>query len=204
MEQKKDNTEEKILNAAQEVFIRKGMDGARMQEIADEAGINKALLHYYFRSKDKLFDAIFSKVIEFAFPRISIILSGESSFVTKFEQFIDIYIELLMKHPFLPGFILKELNRDPSGLFKLIARRGLRPDLVILHVEQAMERGEIVRMDPRHLMTNVVSLCVFPFAARPMVGYLFFENDAEALDAFYKERAAVIKKFVLDSILIKK
>lgn len=203
MEQKKDNTEEKILNAAREVFVHKGMDGARMQEIANEAGINKALLHYYFRSKEKLFDAIFSKVIEFAFPGFANIISEETDFVTRLGKFIDAYFEMLLTHPFLPGFIIKELNRDPSGLFKLIAKYGFNPDFVLKEIEQAMDRGEIKRMDPRHLVINVISMCVFPFAVRPILNYLIFKDDQIAMSAFLCERPEVIKKFVIDSVAIK-
>lgn len=203
MEQKKDNTEEKILNAAHEVFIKKGMDGARMQEIADEAGINKALLHYYFRTKEKLFDAIFSKVIEFAFPGFANIITEETDFVTKLGNFVDAYLKMLHEHPFLPGFIIKELNRDPSGLFKLIARYGFNPDFVLKEIEQAMDRGEIRRMDPRHLVVNVISMCIFPFAVRPILNYLIFKDDQQAMSSFFNERAEVIKKFVIDSVALK-
>ena len=78
MEIKKDSTEDKILEAAKNVFVTKGMEGARMQEIADEAGINKALLHYYFRSKERLFEAIFSEVIQMAFPQLTQILKSDA------------------------------------------------------------------------------------------------------------------------------
>lgn len=124
MEPKKDSTEEKILEAAKTVFLAKGMDGARMQEIADEAGINKALLHYYFRSKERLFEAIFSHIVKFAFPEITRIIASEEPVVVKIERVIDAYLGLLLKHPFIPGFIMKELSRDPSGLFKMITRFG--------------------------------------------------------------------------------
>jgi len=204
MEQKKDNTEEKILDAAREVFMRKGMEGARMQEIADEAGINKALLHYYFRTKERLFEAIFSKVVKFAFPGLTSIAQEETDFVTKLNKLIDAYFDLLLKHQFLPVFILKELNRDPSGLFKLIDSNGLSPQYIIKPVEEAMDRGEIKRMDPRHLILNIVSMCVFPFAVRPILGYLLFKDDKDAMTAFYKERAEVVKKFIIDSIVIAK
>ena len=199
---KKDNTEEKILDAATTVFVLKGMEGARMQEIADEAGINKALLHYYFRSKERLFEAIFSNVINLAFPQLTQILKSEVPFVTKMEQIIDAYIVLLRKHPFLPAFVLKELNRDPSGLFKLVIKYGLNPLVIINQLEEAMARGEIVRMDPRHLAMNIISMCVFPFAARPILNFMLFKDDAEALDQFYAERADVIKKFLKDAIVI--
>ncbi len=204
METKKDSTEEKILEAAKNVFISKGMEGARMQEIADEAGINKALLHYYFRSKEKLFEAIFSSVIEFAFPKLSLILLDNLDFKTKIEQVVDAYLEVLLKHPFLPGFILKELNRDPFGIFKLLARHALNANALIQQIEQAMDRGEIVRMDPRHLIVNVVSLCVFPFGVRPVLKHIIFEDDIQALDAFYHERADVVKQFIINAIVIKK
>jgi AcrR family transcriptional regulator len=204
MEPKKDSTEEKILEAAKTVFVTKGMEGARMQEIADEAGINKALLHYYFRSKERLFEAIFSSVIQFAFPKLTEILKNDTPFVVKLEQVIDAYIDLLRKHPYIPGFVLKELNRDPSGLFKLALKYGLNPQVVIDQIQIAMDKGEIVRTDPRHIGLNVVSMCVFPFAVRPIINVLLFKEDEKALEMFYSERADVIKKFVIDAIVIKK
>lgn len=201
METKKDSTEDKIMEAAKNVFVTKGMDGARMQEIADEAGINKALLHYYFRSKERLFDAIFGEIIKFAFPKITRILQSDSGIVIKIEQFIDAYMEILLKHPFIPGFIMKELSRDPSGLFKLVVKFGLNPQIVLTQIQESMNRGEIRPMDPRHLAINVVSMCVFPFAARPILNFLLFKDNPEALQAFYAERAVVIKQFVIKAIV---
>ena len=104
---KKDTTEEKILDAAQTVFTRKGMDGARMQEIANEAGINKALLHYYFRSKQKLFEAIFKQVFKQIFPDIKAFIHSEIPLEKKLGIFVEKYIDLLMKNPFLPSFSLQ-------------------------------------------------------------------------------------------------
>lgn len=204
METKKDSTEAKILEAATNVFVTKGMDGARMQEIADEAGINKALLHYYFRTKERLFEAIFSNVVNMAFPQLTQIAKSDAPFVSKMEQVIDAYINLLKKHPFIPVFVLKELNRDPSGLFKMVVKFGLNPQVIVDQIELAMDRGEIIRMDPRHLAINIISMCIFPFAARPILNFLIFKNDADALDQFYAERADVIKQFVINAIVIKK
>ena len=204
METKKDSTEDKILEAAKNVFVAKGMEGARMQEIADEAGINKALLHYYFRSKERLFEAIFSEIIRLAFPKITRIAQSDQSFVNKIEQVIDAYIDLLIKHPFIPGFVMKELNRDPSGLFKMIVKFGLNPQVIFDQIQLAMDRGEIIQMQPRHLATNIISMCIFPFAARPLVSFVLFKDDTKALEAFYAERAEVIKQFVIKAIVIKK
>ncbi len=204
MEIKKDSTEDKILEAAKNVFVTKGMEGARMQEIADEAGINKALLHYYFRSKERLFEAIFSEIIKFAFPKITQIAQSDEPIVIKMEQIIDAYIDLLIKHPFIPGFIMKELNRDPSGLFKLVVKFGLNPQPIFDQIQLAMDRNEIIKMKPIHLAANIVSMCVFPFAARPILGFVMFKDDEKGLEAFYAERADAIKLFVINAIVIKK
>jgi len=204
METKKDSTEDKILEAAKNVFVAKGMEGARMQEIADEAGINKALLHYYFRSKERLFEAIFSEIIKFAFPKITRIAQSDEPIINKIEQVIDAYIDLLIKHPFIPGFIIKELNRDPSGLFKLVVKFGLNPQVIFDQIQLAMDRGEIIQMPPRHLAANIISMCIFPFAARPILSFVMFRDDPDALEEFYTERAEVIKQFVINAIVIKK
>ena len=203
MEAKKDSTEDKILEAATNVFVSKGMEGARMQEIADKAGINKALLHYYFRSKEHLFEAIFAEIIKFAFPKITRIVQSDEPIVTKIEQVIDAYIDLLIKHPFIPGFVIKELNRDPSGLFKMVMKFGLNPQVVFDQIQLAMDRGEIIKMQPRHLAANIISMCIFPFAARPIISFVLFKDDQKALETFYAERAEVIKQFVINAIVIK-
>jgi AcrR family transcriptional regulator len=200
MNPQKDNTEEKIVEAAKVVFIKKGMDGARMQEIADEAGINKALLHYYFRSKEKLFDAIFERVIQMAFPKIGQVLFMDEDFKVKVEKVIDIYLDLLMKHPYLPAFILKEVNRDASLFFNLIKKFGFDPKPIFKMITDAMDRGEIIRMKPEHLVINVISLCIFPFAGRPIISYVAFNEDEKATKAFFGERKQVVKEFVLRAI----
>ncbi|MEL7585663.1 MAG: helix-turn-helix domain-containing protein [Prolixibacteraceae bacterium] len=202
MSNQKDNTEEKIVEAAKTVFIKKGMDGARMQEIADEAGINKALLHYYFRSKEKLFDAIFERIIRMAFPKITQIIFSDIHFRLKVERAIDTYLDLLLKHPYLPAFILKEINRDASLFINLVKKFGFDPQPVLRVISDAMDRGEIVRMKPEHLMINVISLSVFPFAARPMISYVAFGGDEKAMKAFLEERRQVVKEFVIRAIVV--
>lgn len=198
---KKDNTEEKILNAAKTVFMKKGMDGSRMQEIANEAGINKALLHYYFRSKQKLFEAIFSAVFTKAFPNIQQFLTSDIPVEEKLGRFIEKYIDLLLKNPYLPSFILKEINRDPEFLARVIKKQGANPKDIFIVFEKEMEAGIIKRMDPRELMINVISLSVFPFAAKPLMQIMFFDNDKKAYNNFLKQRKESVKTFVLDSIL---
>jgi len=200
MEIKKDNTEDKIVDAATEVFVQKGMDGARMQEIADRAGINKALLHYYFRSKEKLFDAIFTKLVGIAFPRIGQILLSDLPMTEKIEAVIETYIELLLKYPFLPAFIIKEMNRDATPFFRFIEKNGFSVQPILKMLTDAMDRGEIRKMKPEHLIVNVIGLCVFPFAARPMVRHVAFGGDDAMLKNFLKERKDEVREFVRKAI----
>ncbi|MCG6188895.1 TetR/AcrR family transcriptional regulator [Maribellus maritimus] len=200
---KKDNAEEKILNAAQNVFIKKGMDGARMQEIADEAGINKALLHYYFRTKEKLFDAIFKKVFSKILPNLMDMVYSDLPIEKKLGIFVESYIDLLMKNPFLPTFILKEMNRNPDFLAKIIKGTGIQPDKIFAMFKKEMEAGRIRKMDPRDLLVNILGLSIFPIAAGPLMTIMFFENDKEAYKTFIERRKKTITEFILHSILIK-
>jgi TetR/AcrR family transcriptional regulator len=200
---RKDNTEEKILAAAQNVFIRKGMDGARMQEIANEAGINKALLHYYFRTKEKLFNAIFQTVFSRIFPNLMIMVHSDLPLEEKLGQFIEKYIDLLQKNPFLPTFILKEMNRNPEFLATVIKSNGLNPKEIFAMFEQEMEAGRIRRMDPRDLLINMLGLSIFPIAAGPLMTIMFFENDKKAFNDFIERRKTTINEFIIHSILIR-
>lgn len=200
---KKDNTEEKILNAAQNVFIQKGMDGARMQEIADEAGINKALLHYYFRTKQKLFEAIFSKVLSKILPNIMDMVHSDLPIEEKLGIFIENYIDLLMRNPFLPTFILKEMNREPEFLASIIKGNGIHPNEIFGMLKKEMDAGKIRKMDPRDLLINILGLSIFPIAAQPLMSIMFFENDKKAYKAFIEQRKESVRVFILNSILLK-
>ena len=120
MKKIKDATSEKlILNAAENIFIKKGMDGARMQEIADEAGINKALLHYYFRNKQQLFEAVFMNAFSLLAPQLNSILNDDSSIEEKIIKFTSNYISFMSKHPYLPSFVIQEINRNPEFIIHL-------------------------------------------------------------------------------------
>ncbi|MFK5974290.1 MAG: TetR/AcrR family transcriptional regulator, partial [Flavobacteriaceae bacterium] len=113
------NTENRILTAAKNVFQRKGMDGSRMQEIANEAGINKAMLHYYYRSKQLLFEAVFKNAFSLLAPQLNAILNDDSSIEEKIKNFTHNYITFILKHPYLPNFIIQELNRNPEFIEKI-------------------------------------------------------------------------------------
>ena len=200
MKEQKDKTEDKILDAAHEVFLRKGMEGARMQEIADEAGINKALLHYYFRSKSKLFEAIFGKVLRRAFPDLRDFLVSGRPLHEKIDVFVDTYIDLMMKNPYLPVFILQEINRDPKMLANVIRSNVMEPSSIFDALSAEFHKAGVNVSDPRHLMVNIIALSVFPFAARPLLQQVMFGNNQQAYRQFLDERKLVVKEVIHRSI----
>ena len=123
---KNKGAEEKILVAARKVFTTKGMAGARMQDIADEAGINKALLHYYFRDKDKLFEVVFMEEAQKFFPKINAIFNSDVPLFEKIENFVNEYIDEMQENPYLPWFVMNEVNRDPDQLlYKSLGKDNL-------------------------------------------------------------------------------
>src|SRR6476660_2348313 len=142
---KKDKgAEERILAAARKVFVKKGMAGARMQDIADEAGINKALLHYYFRSKEKLFEVIFQEVAAELLPRINQVLEADLPLFEKIEKFCSAYIEKIMQNPFLPLFFIDEANKQPDlFLHKIFGQQPPQTATFLKQVAEEVELGNI-------------------------------------------------------------
>jgi len=194
------STEQRILDAAKQVFMENGLDGARMQDIADKAGINKALLHYYFRSKDKLFDMIFIEEARKFMPKVVEIMSSELPLFEKIEKFVGEYIDTLSKNPLLPIFILNEINRNPKDAMKKIWGNQRPPiDKVEEHVAKLVKKEEIKPIKGYELMINMVSLCIFPFMVRPMVQWVTKTNDEEFLKMM-EQRKKHVAKFVIDSI----
>lgn len=140
------STEQRILSAAKKVFISKGMAGARMQDIADAAGINKALLHYYFRSKEKLFEMIFKEVVKEFLPKINLIFESDKNLFEKIDMFCTEYIEQIRKTPYLPVFILNEINQQPEVLIKKMW--GNRKPPVDLFLTRCKRRSGRVQSNP--------------------------------------------------------
>lgn len=198
--QKDISTEEKILEAARKVFIMNGLAGARMQDIADQAGINKALLHYYFRSKDKLFETIFSEVSKRFLPRINAIFNSDLSLFEKIEAFCREYMENVLQNPFIPLFVINEMNRQPKEFIKKLFSTE-RPQLekFIMQLNQAVLKKEIKPVNPVQLMVNMMALCVFPFLAKPLIQVISGADDA-FFRAMIEERKQYVPRFIIDSI----
>ena len=199
---KKDSsTEEKILAAAKKVFVQKGMAGARMQDIADEAGINKALLHYYFSNKEKLFEVIFLEAAGRLFPKINAIFESDKPLFEKIHNFCEEYIEVVMENPYLPLFVLYEINQDPVYFMKKLMPPGLRPNPMhfLSQIDTEVKKGTIKPISPLHLMINLVSLTIFPFVAKPMI-QVNLGIDEWQFRAAMEQRKKEIPQFIIDAI----
>src|ERR1700741_3146545 len=137
------NTEEQIIAAAKKIFIQKGMAGARMQDIADEAGINKALLHYYFHSKQKLFEVIFLEAAQKLFPKINEIFNSDRPLFEKIEKFCEEYITVVIENPYLPLFVFNEINQDPEYFLGKVWVGSAKPnpEKFLAQIEHEVKKG---------------------------------------------------------------
>ena len=197
---KTQGTEEQILEAAKDVFQKKGMDGARMQEIADEAGINKSMLHYYYRSKQLLFEAVFSNAFSLLAPELNKVLNDDSSIEEKVKSFTSNYISFISKHPYLPNFIIQELNRNPK-FFEKIQQSAAFPSLEKFNsqVETEVEKGIIKPTDGEQLFINIISLNIFPFVATPLIKG-FLNIDEKGFKELMEKRKTAVSEFIINSI----
>ncbi len=194
------NTEHIILDAAKRVFQNKGMDGARMQEIADEAKINKAMLHYYYRSKQLLFEAVFKNAFALLAPQLNTILNDDSSVETKIRSFTSNYISFIIKHPYLPTFIIQELNRNPDFILKMKGNKGF-PNIEKFKKQVVVEvkKGILKPIKGEQLFINIMALNVFPFVAAPLIK-AFVNIDKKAFKQLMEDRKTEVADFIINSI----
>jgi AcrR family transcriptional regulator len=200
MNQSGKETEAIILDAARKIFINKGFDGATMQMIAEEAGINKALLHYYYRSKDRLFEGIFKEAFGKMIPKLQQLLLSDEPFIAKIGMFVDSYISSLQNVPEIPIFILHELRRNPDRVVLLVKNSGIKPALFVELVNNEIAKGNIRQTDPIHLLVNMLAMCIFPFAARPIIEGFILNNDEAAFNSFIEKRKSEVTQFIINSI----
>jgi AcrR family transcriptional regulator len=159
------STEEKIKAAARKVFMEKGFGASRTRDIADEAGINLALLNYYFRSKEKLFHEIMIERVQQLFGSVAPILMDEStSLEKKIELITPRYIDLLQENPDLPMFVLNEIRKQPNLFKTQINLQQILMNSSFLKQLKAIRKD----IDPSHFLINLMGMMLFPFIARPI------------------------------------
>ncbi|MEE4117146.1 MAG: TetR/AcrR family transcriptional regulator [Marinilabiliaceae bacterium] len=190
-------TEEKIFEAATEEFEQRGMEGARMQDIADRAGINKALLHYYFRTKEKLFSAVFDKLAQKMFKKFAAVFEMDMPFEAKIQYFFSEHISFLEKNQSLPLFIIREVHRNPVLLKKFLDNINI--ENIQAEMKKNLPGAYLTEYQIAHIMISIISLSVFPVLASPILKGIL---DKQGIDfkAFLEERKEFSPWFVMCAI----
>lgn len=198
MKPKEAGKEEIILKAARKAFTQKGLSGARMQDIADAAGINKSLVHYYFESKEKLFALIFEQEFGKFFSNLAAVISSDIPLFEKIEQIVLLDMERLSQFPDMPLFVINEVGRHPEMTMKRLKQLPVRDALVSFQkqISGEIKRGTINKISAEQLLINIQSLSIFPFVAKPMLKNVLRMNEKQ-----YKAMILVRKKEVAGFII---
>lgn len=185
-------TEQLIKDTAKNIFFKKGLLSATTQEIADEAGVNRALIHYYFRSREQLIETILDDAINETREKIYAIFESTEPFKEKISKYLDIFIDRDLEYPYIQNFIITEMTRNPEKMKEHSSRKkNYMQKLILPQLRREMEMGNVPAIDAEHFMVNMMSLCSYPLIAKPFIQDVF-SFDSKEYKAFLKERKKVI------------
>ncbi|HEY9005411.1 TetR/AcrR family transcriptional regulator [Ohtaekwangia sp.] len=196
-------TEELIKETARRLFFQKGHIHATTQEIADEAGVNRALIHYYFRSRDLLFEKVLQETMKSRTDKIDSIFSTNDSLRIKIARFIDVFIDDHIDLPYLENFLITEMTKsqDPMKNFHLAEERKVKiKEIINRQIQEEVARGLIAPITIEHFMLNLMSLCNYPLLAKPIMQTIFGMDEATYRN-FLKERKKVVYRAIFNEDL---
>lgn len=196
------NTEQKIIEAAEKEFLIKGFDGARTTSIAAKAGVTHAMFHYYFRTKEKIFEKIISQKLELLTTVIMGSISLEKlSLEEKLKRIIDSHIDFISENPDLPGFLVREIFNNPERFEILKSRFETFAPLLIQNLQKELDKGyregKYRNADARILLIDIISLNIFPYMAAPLINSIlsgFMENKENFKELRKKENFEIIMR----------
>ncbi|ROL61434.1 TetR/AcrR family transcriptional regulator [Bacteroidetes/Chlorobi group bacterium ChocPot_Mid] len=197
------NFEKAILDAAEKLFLEKGFSMTSTIEIAKEAGCNQSMVHYYFRTKDKLFDAIFENKANLIINTIISNWNSEIPIKENLKNAIEAHFEILRENPKIPFLIFNELTTNPERLKKIVDKIQNIKELFfpkfVNDLKKAIESGEIRKTEPIDFIVLLVSLNVIPFVAKPLIQSIAMMNDKE-FEEFIKVRKQENVRIILKSL----
>lgn len=194
--------EEKIIEVAKALFIEKGYAETSMSEIAAKAGINRPGLHYYFRTKDKMFEAVFGDILLSIVPKIfDIISQKDMNIERRIDEMIDTYYALFIDNPKLPMFMMREINRDANLLIKTATQLNIHEKFrhSLDSIEQEMKEGKLKQVPIRFMFYNISSLLTIPFLTQDLT-YSILLEEGETFEDMLKEWKPYIIKQLLNLI----
>ena len=197
-------TEEKILEAATKVFTRRGFAATRTQDIAKEAGINRTLLHYYYRDKQTIFNLIFETRFKEFFKGLFLIFEADNiSLFDKIRRMVDHEISMLTKHPDLARFIITEIAHNPELLIEYGKKLGMNPRVLKQSFEDLVAReikeNIIKPIEGRQLLMNIMSLCIYPLVAKPII-LTMMNVDEATFGNMMEQRKTEVSEFIINAI----
>ena len=196
-------TEQKIIASAEKLFYQKGKAGTSMQDIADDAGINRTLLNYYFRTKDQLFEAVFRGAMGRFVPELATLLHSGISIEEYIPVMIERIITAMIENPQIPAFVLQELNTNLNRLPQIIKGMGIDPEVALEKLEREKPGLSTSGIDPRQVIISLLSMCIFPFAARPVITEILYGGDEDAFIKAMQERKKLVPLMVRQMMMMK-
>ena len=191
-------TEKLIKEKAKILFFQKGFLNATTQEIADEAGVNRALIHYYFRSRELMLEALLDETLQEKRDRVRSVLTSDLPFREKIANYIDTIVDYGLKYPYLDNFIISETARRPEKVKLFCAKDRFRSsDLIREALEQEIRKGKIAPISAEHFMVNLISLCNYPLLAKSVIQTIHGLTDT-AYRKFLLERKHIIFRTIFD------
>ena len=186
-------TEDNILQHARAIFYRKGLAGARMQEIADHAGINKAMLHYYFKTKEQLFEKVFGQAFEVFAGKISEIFSGDANLEDMITAYVNHTVDSLTQNPGIAVFVMNELSYNPARITQLFAGEE---KINLGNFKELVEKKTQGKTDAETLFIDMVALCIYPFVIAPVFTKLLDKTDQQYKDLLQSRKVHVINQIL--------
>jgi TetR/AcrR family transcriptional regulator len=191
-------TEKLIKEKAKILFFQKGFLNATTQEIADEAGVNRALIHYYFRSRELMLEALLDETLQEKRDRVRSVLTSDLPFREKIANYIDTIVDYGLKYPYLDNFIISETARRPEKVKLFCAKDRFRSsDLIREALEYEIKKGKIAPISAEHFMVNLISLCNYPLLAKSVIQTIHGLTDT-AYRKFLLERKHIIFRTIFD------
>lgn len=191
-------TEKLIKEKAKTLFFKKGFLNATTQEIADEAGVNRALIHYYFRSREQMLDVLLDETIQEKKDRVRNILVSQLPFREKIASYIDAVVDYGLKYPYLDNFIISEIARRPDKVKLFCAKdRFKSSDLIREALADEVRQNKISPISAEHFMVNLTSLCNYPLLAKSVIQTIHGLTDS-AYRRFLVERKQIIFRTIFN------
>ncbi len=197
------STQEKIIQAAKTIFFQKGYDATRTRDIATEADVNLAMLNYYFKSKENLFDIVMTQaLLSFMEAIVPILNDVDTSFEIKIKLLVEAYLNKFIEDPELPYFVVSQLNKKPEAFAKKIkSNKKIENSIFVQQFIDGIQNGKHLPINFIHLIMNLGGLLAFPFAIKPSIQKIGKLSDTQ-FNTIIEERKQLIPIWIMKMISV--